>query len=105
MFILLFWLPYYFHKLGYGYQSTYIALAYPIAIIIGSFIFNPLLDRFPEQKGIITSILILITFLSFFAMLFFGSDQSDFPVYIGLIGLGCFTYIVPFTRSFSTELT
>ena len=102
MFVLLFWLPYYFNKLGYGYSSTTIAIAYPIFIVIGSFVFNPVFDRFPKQVYLISIILVLFTFLGFAAMLFFGSDQADFPIYIVLLGFACFNYIVPFTRSFAS---
>lgn len=76
MFILLFWLPYYFNKLGYGYSSSYIALAYPICIVFGTIIFHPITEKFPRHNGLINSILIALSFLSFFAMLFFGGDQS-----------------------------
>ena len=102
MFVFLFWLPYYFNKLGYGYSSTIIAIAYPIFIVLGAFVFNPIFDRFSQQVHIISIVLVTVTFLGFAGMLFLGSDQSDFPSYIALLGLACFTHMVPFSRSFTS---
>ena len=105
MFILLFWPAYYFNKLGYGYTSSLIVSAFPICVVLGTLICQPLIDKFPTRTNIITVILIALNFLSFFGMAFLGSDQSEIPIYMVLLGFGSFVWIVPYLRTFSIDVS
>ena len=101
IFVLLFWLAFYFNKIGYGYSSTAIAIAYPISIVLGSFVFNPLIAKLSRYTRLITTSLLSLAFFSFFGILFLGSEEYELYIYIGLVGFGCFFYIAPYSRSIS----
>ena len=103
-FILLFWPAYYFSQLGYGYASSVIVSAYPVFVVLGTLVFQPLFQKFPTYSGIIGSILIALNCLSFAGMFFLGNDESDIPIYMVLLGFGCFVWIIPLMRSWSTEV-
>lgn len=38
-------------------------------------------------------------------MLFLGNDQSEIPIYMMLIGFGCFAWSIPCSRSWSIEVS
>ena len=45
--LVVFWVFYYFNKTGFEFAATWIAMAYPIGTMIGSFLVNPLLKKCP----------------------------------------------------------
>ena len=76
MFILLFWPAYYFNKLGYGYASSTIVSAFPFCAVVGVLVCQPLYEKCPSHSGVIGSILVGLSFLSFAGMLVLGKDEG-----------------------------
>ena len=44
--MVVYWVPFFFMAVGFGFNATWVALSYPIGVALGSFIISPLLNRF-----------------------------------------------------------
>ena len=82
-----------------------IVSAFPVCVVVGSLLCQPLIDKFPTHTSIITVILIASNFLSFSGIAFLGTDQSEIPIYIVLLGFGSFVWIFPYLRTFSIDVS
>ena len=74
-FNLLFWIPYYFSKIGYGFESSVISLMFPITMALGSIIFEQISRLCDSTMNFIVGGFYIIIFLINLAFMFMGSEK------------------------------
>ena len=58
--IIVYWVPFFFMKSGFGFDAIWVALSYPIGVIIGSFTICPLVNICTERINVLVAFIILI---------------------------------------------
>ena len=105
-FLLIYWMPYYFTLINFNASSLYILIVIPISTGVGSFIFNFLVNKCcPSLNSIVTSMLMVLHFITFLTMCFIGTDPEDIFLYFVLLALGSAFLSFPYSKSCSTEIS
>ena len=95
-------------EIGYGTDSTIIALSYPIFVVIASFTIVPLLATVSKNikcVSIITPVLLIMEFICLVCLLSLNNGSQDFKFYLLLLSLGSYFMFFPYSRVASNEFT
>ena len=57
---IVYWAPFYFMKLGFGYNATWMVFSYSVGTSLGSLTINPLLKCFPSIASVATVVLLVL---------------------------------------------
>ena len=106
IFIFLLWCPYFFihHDFSY-FNTTLIAMTFPVATALGSLVINPLLSDQRDHTGRRTIGLVIMEYLCFLSCLFIEVDEKNLLYFIVFFGLGFIFYMVPYSKSTTTEVS
>ena len=102
-FNILFWAPYYFSKIGYGFESSLISFIVPITMAIGSIIFEQLSKFCDSTMKFLIGGFYFIIFLINLSFMFMGAEKELIPVYMGLLGLVGFLLVPGFSRTATSD--
>ena len=58
--MIVYWMAYFFMRVGFGFNAAWIALGYPIGAAIGSFTTSPLVNAFPSYAPLSVSIILFL---------------------------------------------
>ena len=101
---IVFWVPFFFEKQGFGFDATWMVFSYSIGTSIGALIINPLLKFFPEKASPATVFLLFIECCCLFSVFLIEKDKENLGAFITLFGFASILLISPASRSASTEV-
>ena len=101
---IVYWAPFYFMQLEFGYDATWMVFSYSIGTSLGSLTINPLLKFFPKIASPTTIILLMLECTCFLIVYFVEKDIENLGAFIALFGLASVFLISPYSRSASTEV-
>ena len=61
--MIVYWMAYFFIRVGFGFDAPWVALGYPLGAAVGSFTTSPLVNLFPTYAPLTTSILLFLVCL------------------------------------------
>ena len=101
---IVYWAPFFFMKMGFGYNATWMVFSYSVGTSLGSLTINPLLKYFPRIASVATVILLTLECTCFLIVYFIEKIEEHLGAFIALFGLASVFLISPYSRSASTEV-
>ena len=102
--MVVYWVPFFFMKSGFGFLATWIAVSYPIGVCLGSFTMTPLVGAFPTRAPILTTLFLLIQTICFLCFWFIELEEENFGKFIALLGIASIFIIAPYSRAGQTDV-
>ena len=99
---IVFWVPFFFEKEGFGFDATWMVFSYSIGTSVGALIINPLLKIFPSKASPATVFLLSFECCCLFSVYLIDKEKLNLGAFITLFGLASVLLISPASRSAST---
>ena len=99
-----FWLTYFFAKLGYEENSIILSLSVPVGIVISAVLFVPMVDHCKNHIPSISVMLLVLNLMVVVSTLFTGKGESSPVIYFFQLLFISILSNVPFTLSASSEI-
>ena len=102
--MIVYWMAYFFIRVGFGFNATWVALGYPLGAAVGSFTTSPLVNLFPTYAPLTTSVLLFLVCLLYNMFWLFELQEENLAIFAVLTGLASMLWICPFTRLPQTDV-
>ena len=102
--MIVYWVPFFFMKAGFGFDATWIALSYPIGVLIGSFTVCPFVNYFAAYAGILVSVILFLESVCSGIFWFIELEEENLVIFIVLLGLASMFWISPYSRSSQVDV-
>ena len=96
--MIVYWVPFFFMKVGFGFDATWVALSYPIGVAIGSFSTSPLINYFSNYANLITTFILFLECICAGIFWFIDLKEENLIIFVVLLGLASVFWIGPYTR-------